>query len=307
MLEAVPEQVILANADPDDKNGDGISGRPNYGWDVVRQAPRLGRFGHKAGTPSILQQAAGAFRGDIGSTSRLAPEELCRPAQTTCIERARAESTPDEVEISDTLLALVEFYSRHLAVPARRGWDGEEGDWQSAIKRGRALFHQSGCTSCHQPRFETGEAAGSLLGELKLSRLGGTAKPLSALSHQTIWPYTDLLLHDMGGSCQPVQRETPEGHPCEGEACLWVQRCEGLADGRPEARADGREWRTAPLWGLGLVQVVNPKAGFLHDGRARTVEEAILWHGGEAEIANRRFQQLSKAEREDMLLFLESL
>ena len=127
------------------------------------------------------------------------------------------------------------------------------------------------------------------------------------LSEQVIFPYTDLLLHDMGGSCE-VSRETQSGTSCStGEECHYVQRCEGLADGLPQGDASGSEWKTPPLWGLGLVKVVNARATFLHDGRARTIEEAILWHGGEAEDTKKMFMQISSQERADLLTFLGSL
>ena len=135
---------------------------------------------------------------------------------------------------------------------------------------------------------------------------------LPSLSKQVIWPFTDLLLHDMGGSCR-VTREEDNGDSCADEAaasCLWVQRCDGLADGRPDFEASGSEWRTAPLWGLGLAQVVNERAGFLHDGRARTIEEAILWHGheeSESRGAWEFFVNLNLSQREALLAFLESL
>ena len=117
--------------------------------------------------------------------------------------------------------------------------------------KGKALFHAIGCASCHKPKFVTGDAPDQ-----------------PHLSHQLIWPYTDLLLHDMG---------------------------EGLADNRPDGEATGREWRTAPLWGIGLTETVNGHTLFLHDGRARNITEAILWHGGEAQASRDAFAKLSKA------------
>jgi CxxC motif-containing protein (DUF1111 family) len=108
----------------------------------------------------------------------------------------------------------------------------------------------------------------------------GSDHPIAALRDQTFAPYTDLLLHDMG---------------------------EGLADERPDYQASGREWRTAPLWGIGLAQTVLPGSGYLHDGRARTLEEAILWHGGEADRAQKRFKALPAASRSALIKFLRSL
>ena len=155
------------------------------------------------------------------------------------------------------MLDLVTFYSRNLAVPARR----DPGDPQ--VLEGKRVFYEAGCAGCHQPKFVT-------------DRLGDQPEQ----SFQLIWPYTDLLLHDMG---------------------------EGLADHRPEARASGREWRTAPLWGIGLTETVTGRASFLHDGRARTLLEAVLWHGGEAQAARDTVARLPKAERDALIRFLESL
>jgi CxxC motif-containing protein (DUF1111 family) len=309
LLEAIPAEDVLAREDPDDADGDGISGRANFVFDRSRGETRLGRFGWKASQPSVLQQTAGAYAGDIGITSSVVPDENCGTAQTVCRDRAASEpdTAPGGVDLSDLELALVEFYGRHLAVPQRRGWDPEAKTWAPEIGRGRELFFDAGCASCHVPMHETGMAEGSVLGDVDLTSLVQPAMPLPALSSQVIWPYTDLLLHDMGGRCDPVRRETATGESCgEGADCLWVQRCEGLADGRPDELASGSEWRTPPLWGLGLTRVVNPDAGYLHDGRARTVEEAILWHGGEADAARRFYSALSSEDRRAMLAFLDS-
>ena len=309
LLEAIPAEDILTREDPDDRDGDGISGRANFVLDRSRGETRLGRFGWKASQPSILQQTAGAYNGDVGITSSIFPDELCGEEQPVCTERALAEpnTAPGGLDLSDLELALVEFYGRHLAVPRRRGWDAEQKTFTPEIARGRELFFQSGCAGCHVPMHETGVAEGSLLGDVDLTSLEQPATPLAALSDQVIWPYTDLLLHDMGGRCDPIRRETAAGDTCEeGPDCLWVQRCEGLADGRPDELASGTEWRTPPLWGLGLAEVVNPDARYLHDGRAHTIEEAILWHGGEADAARRAFSALSRDDRAALISFLES-
>jgi CxxC motif-containing protein (DUF1111 family) len=240
-------------AGPDDTDGDGISGRVNHVWDVEHREVRVGRFGWKANQPSLRQQNAGAFRGDIGITSDLFPEEDCPPAQAEC----RAAPSGGAPELDAWKLEQVTFYTRMLAVPARRDVDHPE------VLRGRRLFRELRCASCHVPRHET-----------------GTMPDAPELSGQTVFPYTDLLLHDMG----------PE-----------------LADDRPDFEATGREWRTPPLWGLGLVRTVNRHTRFLHDGRARSLEEAILWHGGEAEHSRERFRDLSAPERAALLRFLESL
>lgn len=252
LLEAIPDADILALADPDDHNGDGISGRPNRVWDVVRQKTVLGRFGWKAGKPDVRQQSSGAFAGDMGLTTPLHPHTDCTPSQAC--DRFPHGGEP---EVSEKIENFVHFYATSLAVPARRDMD------QTAVQSGAQVFNALGCASCHTPRQMTGEVDG---------------RP--DLSRQEIWPYTDLLLHDMG---------------------------DGLADHRPEFEATGREWRTPALWGIGLTQRVNPKATFLHDGRARTLLEAILWHGGEAQAARDKVTQLSTREREALLAFLNSL
>lgn len=252
LLEALPADVIEAAADPDDTDGDGISGRVNRVWDERRGDTVLGRFGWKAGEPSIEQQSLHAFAGDMGLTSNLVPGTDCMPSQDC--ERFPDGGTP---EVSDKIARFVTFYAGSLAVPARRDMDDPE------VYAGADTFNAIGCAACHTPRHETPPDA---------SR--------AALADQTIWPYSDLLLHDMG---------------------------EALADGRPEFEASGREWRTPPLWGIGLAQAVNPRAGFLHDGRARTLEEAILWHGGEARASVDAYRALPARRRTELIRFLESL
>jgi CxxC motif-containing protein (DUF1111 family) len=255
LLEAIPADDILAHEDPDDADGDGISGRANIVWSEEVAAPRLGRFGWKAGQAMISEQSASAFSGDIGISTDLLPEGWgeCTEAQAAC--RAAPDGGAPEAE--PTVLDLVTFYSRNLAVPARRDVDDPE------VLEGKRLFYAAGCTGCHTPKFVT-------------ARLSDQPEQ----SFQLIWPYTDLLLHDMGA---------------------------GLADHRPEARASGAEWRTAPLWGIGLTETVTGQQSFLHDGRARTLLEAILWHGGEAQAARDHVAQLPKPERDALIRFLESL
>ncbi len=260
LIEAIPEAAIRANADPDDADKDGISGRPNEVWSLADNRVTLGRFGWKAGNPSIRQQSADAAAGDIGLSNPLAPQPSgdCTAAQSVCLDAPNGNSERSGgFELGQDLMDLVVFYSQNLAVPRRRDHDKPE------VLRGKALFNNLGCAICHRPSFTTGTVEGQ-----------------PQLSNQKIWPYTDLLLHDMG---------------------------EGLADNRPEGVADGREWRTAPLWGLGLTQVVSGHTFFLHDGRARNVEEAILWHGGEAQAARDGYAKLTKAEREALLAFVNSL
>ena len=315
LLEAIPEADLLLHADEHDVDRDGISGRPNWAWDVITQSTRLGRFGHKASKPSLLQQLSAAYLGDIGITSSLFPFENCTDSQPACLLLAEEESRVyPEADLEDLILALVEFYVRNLAVPRRRGWNPSTQEWEPQIWRGRQLFFEAGCVHCHVPRHVTGDAEGSALGQIAdtLGELTQPAEPLTSLSEQVIWPFTDLLLHDMGGTCE-LTREEEDGGVCADEmaaSCWWVQRCDGLADGRSDFLASGSEWRTAPLWGLGLVKVVNERARFLHDGRAGTIEEAILWHGhrdSEARGAWEFFTSLNRSQREDLLAFLESL
>jgi CxxC motif-containing protein (DUF1111 family) len=308
LLEAIPAKNIRALADEDDTNNDSISGRVSMVTNIMTSVQEIGRFTYKAQTPSVLHQGAAAYLGDMGVTSSLFPTENCSPTQTACLVAAEREIKVDtRTDISDRELALVEFYNRVLGVPARRGYDDVNDIWEAPIASGRESFFNIGCIGCHTPRHVTGEASGSLLGEITLLGLEPNAEPIAMLSEQVIFPYTDLLLHDMGGSCE-VSRETQSGTSCStGEECHYVQRCEGLADGLPQGDASGSEWKTPPLWGLGLVKVVNARATFLHDGRARTIEEAILWHGGEAEDTKKMFMQISSQERADLLTFLGSL
>jgi CxxC motif-containing protein (DUF1111 family) len=260
LIEAIPVADILAREDPDDRDGDGISGRANMVWSVENQKLMLGRFGWKAGQPTVLQQSAEAFAGDIGIGSSIAPVPWgdCTPAQGTCRNAPHGGTAraPHE-EINDKLLRLVAFYARNLAVPMRREPAAPD------VLAGRELFHASGCAACHTPSFVTGDESPDL-----------------HLRRQKIWPYSDFLLHDMG---------------------------EGLADNRPEARADGREWRTAPLWGIGLTEKVNGHTFFLHDGRARSITEAILWHAGEAQRARDSFARLPPDDRRRLIAFVNSL
>jgi CxxC motif-containing protein (DUF1111 family) len=234
LLEAIDGKTLEALADPLDVDGDGIAGKINTPWDVVRQESAIGRFGQKANTPTLVQQVAAAYANDMGVTSPMFPEP-----------DGRSDIDAETVE-------AVTFYLATLAVPAR-------GPSSLAAELGEVLFADFGCAGCHVPSLATG------------------AHPIAALARQRIWPYSDLLLHDLG---------------------------DGLADGRPDFAASGRQWRTAPLWGLGLVQTVSPGAGYLHDGRARSIAEAILWHGGEGQAAREAFRRASYADREALLAFL---
>jgi CxxC motif-containing protein (DUF1111 family) len=259
LLEAIPTTNILANADPDDLNDDGISGRPNVVWSVEFDQPMLGRFGLKAGSPTIMEQSAAAFAGDIGISSPLFPAGAgeCTAAQTVCQNAIHGDGDDRGTEIDAEGMDLVTFYSRNLAVPARRDADDPQ------VLHGKEVFYNSGCTSCHTPSFVT-------------HRLEDQPEQ----SFQLIWPYTDMLLHDMG---------------------------EDLADNRPEARATGQEWRTPPLWGIGLTEQVSGHTYFLHDGRARSLLEAVLWHGGEAQTQRDAVTEMTTTDRNALIRFLESL
>ena len=253
LLQSVPEKTLLALADPDDKDGDGISGRPNEVWDSIAKKKTLGRFGWKANQPNLRQQNAGAAVGDIGISTSLSNGQNCTPAQTDC-EIAINGGAP---EMSDEFLEKLTLYTMTIAVPAQRNAK------DPAVKQGEELFRVMGCASCHMPTLQT-----------------NSVEKFPELSNQTFHPFTDLLLHDMGG---------------------------GLADKRPDFEASGQEWRTPPLWGLGLIPVVNKHNLLLHDGRARGIAEAILWHGGEAEKSREDFRKAAKPERNALIAFLNSL
>lgn len=260
LVEQIPAEDILALADADDLDGDGISGRPNWTIDPVSQSVMLGRFGWKAGMATIRSQSAAAFAGDIGISTPInnLPRGDCTENQPECMALPTGEQARLGVsEAPDPVLDLVTFYSQTLGVPERR----DVGD--PKVLAGKEAFYGAGCSSCHQPKFVTSRNAEN-----------------PAHQFQLIWPYSDFLLHDMG---------------------------EGLADHRPEGQADGYEWRTPPLWGIGLTQIVSGHTFFLHDGRARNLTEAILWHGGEAQAARDAFANMSQATRENLIAFLESL
>lgn len=259
LLEAIHDADILALADPDDSDGDGISGRPNMVGDG-KGGLVIGRFGWKAVEPTVERQTAHAFSGDMGLSTPVAPDHWgdCTERQPECRALPHgAQSQFGDEEVPRELLDLVVFYSRNLAVPVRRQIDAPQ------VLAGKEAFYEAGCVSCHVPKFVTSRNARH-----------------EAHRFQLIWPYTDLLLHDMG---------------------------EELADNREEGLADGREWRTPPLWGIGLAHQVSAEAGFLHDGRARSLVEAILWHGGEAQASRDAFAKMQKAERDALIAFLESL
>ncbi|WP_157014165.1 di-heme oxidoreductase family protein [Mesorhizobium xinjiangense] len=260
LVEQIHPADILALADPDDADGDGISGRVNITRDAASGALALGRFGWKAQTPSIRQQAADAFAGDIGISTPDAAKHHgdCTSVQEKCMAAPTGvQPRLGKTEAPDPILDLVTFYSQNLAVPARRNVD------EPQVLRGKEIFYASGCTACHRPKFVTRRDA-----------------PNAAHAFQLIWPYSDFLVHDMGL---------------------------GLTDWQIVGDARAGEWRTPPLWGIGLTETVSDHTFFLHDGRARNLTEAILWHGGEAEASRDAFAALGKQDREALIRFLESL
>lgn len=260
LIEAIHPADMLAIADPDDADGDGISGKPQWARNPDTQQLEIGKFGWKAQNTSVRKQSAGAFAGDIGISSPVVPTHHgdCTTRQRECLAMPiGVQPRLGDTEAPDPVLDLVTFYSENLALPARRS----VGD--PAVLRGKSHFYQLGCASCHTPKFVTRRDAKN-----------------KAHAFQLIWPYSDFLLHDMG---------------------------EGLADGQTVGAANGREWRTPPLWGIGLTKTVSGHTFFLHDGRARNLTEAILWHGGEAQASRDGFAGFDKQARDDLIRFLESL
>ncbi|MEQ9424076.1 MAG: di-heme oxidoredictase family protein [Cyclobacteriaceae bacterium] len=253
-LAAITDEQILSNADPDDADGDGISGVPNYVDAPEYFVPQwfhqsvdgkyIGRFGKKASALDLLQQTVGAYNQDMGVTSTFEPLDT-------------STGLVNDPEVTDLTVANVVFYLRTLKAPIQRNPDDSE------ILRGQELFNTIQCASCHIPEWTTPES------------------DINALANRTFYPYTDLLLHDMGP---------------------------GLDDGVTEGSAETFEWRTPPLWGLGLSPDSQGGSFFLmHDGRARSIEEAILLHGGEGQSSRESFQELSSSDQQALLKFLESL
>lgn len=260
LLEAIAEADILGNARDQAAQPGPIKGQPNRVWDAFAGEMRVGRFGWKANVASLAHQTAGAFVGDIGITSTKFPDEACTAAQKDCLAAPRGgqASAP---EIDDTTFANVVFYQSTLAPAARRAPDAMQ------VLRGQQLFTEAQCASCHRPSYTTAEGP-------------FPAMTSRSLAGQRIWPYTDLLLHDMGTE---------------------------LADHRPDFQANGRQWKTPPLWGVGLIRDVNGHQRLLHDGRARGTLEAILWHGGEAEPSRQKVLRMNRAERDALVKFVDSL
>ena len=260
LLEAIEEQDILKQEDPDDKDKDGISGRANIVWSNETSTTRLGRFGYKAGMPSINDQVQSAFSIDLGLSVPLFsnPAGDCTKHQAICLAAPNGNSVQyDNLEANQQVIDLVNLYVRNISVPAQRNKDNPK------VLLGEKIFNQIGCQKCHTPNYITGHSVQAVANHgIKIS------------------PYSDLLLHDMG---------------------------EGLADSRPEGKASGTEWRTAPLWGISLTEQVAGYTHFLHDGRAHSLMEAILWHGGEAQAQRDAVIELDRNSREQLIVFLESL
>ena len=253
LLESIPLHRLEELADPNDQDGDGVSGRINWVWSDSTQSLEVGRFGWKAESNSVEQQVAAAFIHDMGITNPVFPQNNCASEQFNCQE----QPSGGEPEIEQDLFDKVVLYTSLLAVPMRRDID------EPQVVNGKRLFGEIGCDTCHTPTHVT-----------------GSNTTFIEVAQQKIWPYTDLLLHDMG---------------------------EGLADELQGFEAKGVEWRTPPLWGIGLVEKVNRHTRFLHDGRARSLAEAILWHDGEAQNAKELFKDLPLEDREALLSFVRSL
>ena len=264
LLEWVPDEDLLEIAER--QKEEGLSGRPNYVIDLETERVVIGRFGWKAAQPNLKQQTAVAFHSDIGATTFFFPEKNCPEVQIDCKELPSAAKCGGQggctgnnfrPEVLPSRLKNITTYLQTLNIPKRRITDSEE------VLAGEALFHESGCASCHASTLITGQNA-----------------ILKELTNMAFHPYTDLLLHDMG---------------------------EQLSDHRPEGSANGQEWRTPPLWGIGLMNEISGGLALLHDGRATTIEEAILWHGGEALSSRQKFADLIKPERDRVIKFINSL
>jgi len=253
LIEAISETDILKNADPEDINSDGISGRPHYIIDIVSETKKIGKFGWKATRATLLHHIAGAASQDMGLTSSLFPNQNCMKIQIDCSKQISGGNP----EISDEQLNRLLVYMQTLAPPRQRKPNDK------AVSKGNDLFQKIGCINCHTPSYKTGAHINH-----------------PELSNKIIKPYSDFLLHDMGHE---------------------------LDDHLREGQAKSAEWKTPPLWGIGLIKKVNKHTRFLHDGRAKNIEEAIIWHGGEAEKAKNNYLKLNKKERDNLLKFLNSL
>ncbi|MBX7147039.1 MAG: c-type cytochrome [Alphaproteobacteria bacterium] len=251
LLENIPVQSIMELADPYDKNNDGISGKINLVANNLSQEKKsLGRFGWKASTSNLYQQNATAAFNDMGLTNILFPGQNCKIV--TC------KDEPISLELNNEFLDKLTFYTKTLSVPMRRNLDN------ISAQKGEQIFFKAECHTCHKPSW--------IINHYPSAR--------DVITPQTIFPFTDLLLHDMGHE---------------------------LSDNLPDAEATGSEWRTPPLWGIGLNKEVSGYEFYLHDGRARNLEEAILWHNGEGKKSSDIFKNLSRYDREALISFLKSL
>jgi CxxC motif-containing protein (DUF1111 family) len=287
LLEAVPESELQALAATSASDPDGAVGKLQIVADLQDPSiKRVGRFGWRATVATVAQQTASALNGDMGVTTTIIPHHLCGLASTPAGAACRAADSKGP-ELADDDLDLFTKYVSLLGVPPQRHFSGEqptgitapllvsqpaattaaevqaENDMQANVAHGGTLFDQIRCNACHVHTLTT-----------------GATHRFAELRSQTIHPYTDLLVHDMGPA---------------------------LADNFPQGNASGQEWRTAPLWSLGLQSSINPNVRYLHDGRARSIEEAILWHGGQGALSRDRFKQLSAADRQSLINFLNSL
>ena len=274
LLEQIPDEAIKKQAvdNKNSTNGD-ISGKFNWVMDPQTGKHALGRFGWKAGQTKLITQNQSAFNEDMGLTSNIRPHESCMPTQTACMN---ATTGADEqgngkspVEVNDEVAKFVEFYTRNLAVPHRRDAD------DTLVLAGKKRFYDMGCQSCHTPRYQLPKTDDDHLEQ----------------HGQVIYPYTDLLLHDMGDDL--ADRTIAGKLPAKNIQVEFL--------------ANSYEWRTPALWGIGLAQTVDPQATFLHDGRARTLMEAVLWHGGEAQKQQQKVLKLDKQGRSELNAFLQSL
>lgn len=242
-VEAIPDEVILANEDIEDKNKDGISGKANWVYSKEKNGLALGRYTYKASAPTVKNQIANAFFHDMSLTTSFYRNDNCTQYQNNCLSAPKAQ---DAIDVPEQRLDAINFYLQNLKVPFVK----------EKNKQGEKLFKQVGCTLCHIPSLKTSKG-------------------------EKVNIYSDLLLHDMGTE---------------------------LSDGRSEFLATATEWKTAPLWGINSYEkAIAQPAEYLHDGRAKSLEEAILWHGGEAFNAKKAFMHLSKQERQALLQFLGEL
>ena len=252
-----------------------IKGQPNRVWDAFAQKEVVGRFGWKANTGTVAHQSAGAFNGDMGITTSVFWREACTEAQKDCLaaphgggRRTGRDGLMPSGQATATEPEIDDETLGHVIFyTATLAPPARRKPDDPQVLRGQALFHQAQCAVCHRPSYTTGDPP---FPQFSTGKVAG----------QRIWPYSDFLLHDMG---------------------------QDLADGRPDFQANGRQWKTPPLWGIGLFRDVNGHQRLLHDGRANGVLEAVLWHGGEAQASSDMVRRMSRQDREALVKFVESL